>query len=151
MKKYLAVVFAVFCVIAFCVAPASASTGLVAKSTGMTVSPIIGDIIWPKSSNTGTVSQGTSEMFSYTIPSGSTELVVRVAWSSASNNLGLNVMLPDSSTFGEFDDYTDGSANGAISIQFKDTAGLQWGTWKFQVNGKSVSGSQSFTLTVVSS
>lgn len=152
MRRQVAVVLAMLCVLAFCIAPVTASVDLVAKQTGMTVAPIIGDVIWPKGSNTGSVSQGGSESFSYTVSPGETVLKVKVVWGTTTNNLGLNVIIPDGTTFGEYDDYTGSStADGAVAIQFKDSVALISGKWIFYVNGKSVSGSQPYTITVISS
>ncbi|MDU9376617.1 hypothetical protein McpSp1_12400 [Methanocorpusculaceae archaeon Sp1] len=152
MRKKLVVVLALLCVLAFCMAPASATTSSdqTTKKTGMTVTPIVGDVMWPKGSNTGSVTQGTTENFGYTVPAGSTTLSVKVVWGTTASNLGLIVRTPDGIAYGEFDDATDGSVNGSIALQFQDSP-LQSGQWLFFVRGKSVTSSQSFTITIVSS
>ncbi|MDV0444150.1 hypothetical protein [Methanorbis rubei] len=152
MRKKLVVVLAMLCVLAFCMAPAAATTSSdqVTKNSGMTVTPIIGNVMWPKSSTTGSVTQGVTERYTYTVPAGSTTLTVRVAWGTTASNLGLVVQTPDSVMHGEYDDATDGSVNGSLALQFQDSP-LQSGQWVFFVRGKSVTSSQSFTITIVSS
>ncbi len=151
MRKKLVVVLAMLCVLAFCMAPAAASSfDQKVNSNGMTVTPIIGNVAWPKSVSTGTVTQGQMVEYTYAMPAGSTTLMVKVEWATTSNNLGLTVVLPDSTRY-SFDDYYDSpTPNGRTAVQFQDNP-LQSGTWKFHVLGKSVSGSQPFTITVVSS
>ncbi|MDV0441210.1 hypothetical protein [Methanorbis furvi] len=152
MRKKLVVVLALLCVLAFCMAPAAATTSSdqTTKKTGMTVTPIVGDVMWPKGSNSGTVTQGETKTYSYTVPAGSTTLSVKVVWGTTASNLGLIVQTPNSIGYGEFDDATDGSTNGSLALQFQDNP-LQSGQWLFFVRGKSVTGSQSFTITIVSS
>jgi hypothetical protein len=150
MKKEFAVILAIFCVIAFCIAPAAATTGDSAtKTVDVIVSPSYDPIPQTRASISGTITQGQTKDYDYPLPPGKTKLTVQLSWGTTSNSLGLIVITAGGSTHGEFDDYYESPiANGLVPVQFEATV-LSSGTWTLTVHGISVSGSQPFTLSAI--
>ena len=150
MRKKLVVVLAMLCVLAFCMAPAAASSFEKGKTVGLIISPLDDLIITTKSLMTGSISSGESTTYTYYVPTGSTNLDVQLSWNNPSNNLGLKITSPTSVTYGEFDDYYDSTtANAKITLELQaGSSYLTSGTWKFIIRGKSVSGTESFNLIV---
>jgi hypothetical protein len=150
MKKELAVVLAVFCVIAFCMAPTAASAeDSVKKTDDIIISPLVIPIGEPKSSITGSIVQGQVKNYNYDVPAWSTYMYIRLSWSSTSNNLQLKFTSPTGVTYGNYDDYYESSIpNAIIPIEINSGTVLPSGLWEFQIKGKTVSGSEPFTLIV---
>ncbi len=142
MKKELAVVLAVFCVIAFCMAPAAASAeDSVKKTDDIIISRLIIPIGEPKSSITGSIVQGQVKNYNYDVPAGSTYMYIRLSWSSTSNNLQLKFTSPTGVLLRIID-------SKCIPIEINSGTVLPSGLWEFQIKGKTVSGSEPFTLIV---
>ncbi|MDE2518304.1 MAG: hypothetical protein O0X93_03000 [Methanocorpusculum sp.] len=152
MKKQCVVVFAIFCVIAFCMAPAAASAGDSEKkiSDNIMVSPLVLPIYETKSSLTGAIVSGQTKTYTYVVPSGDTQMDVQLSWKSSSNSLALSLTSPSGRTYGEYNDnYESSTPNARIPVHLEASSGtLPSGTWTISVIGKSVSGSESFTLVV---
>ena len=88
--------------------------------------------------------------YSYAIQSGDTEMDIQLSWGSTSNNLALMFTSPTGRTYGPYDDYYDASTPNARFGIHVESAGavLPYGTWIFDVMGKSVSGTETFTLVI---
>lgn len=152
MKKGFAFLFAIVCLIAFCMVPASAATVDAADTVDddLVISALEIPVYGPKSSTTGTIIQGERKSYSYTIQSGNTEMDIQLSWGSTSNNLALMFTSPSGVTYGPYDDYYDFSTPNARFGIHVESAGavLPYGKWIFDVTGKSVSGSETFTLII---
>ena len=152
MKKGFAFLLAIVCLIAFCMVPASAATVDAADTVDddLVISALEIPVYGPKSSTTGTIIQGERKSYSYTIQSGNTEMDIQLSWGSTSNNLALMFTSPSGVTYGPYDDYYDFSTPNARFGIHVESAGavLPYGKWIFDVTGKSVSGSETFTLII---
>ena len=152
MKKGFAFLLAIICLIAFCMVPASAATADAADTVDddLVISALEIPVYGPKSSTTGTIISGERKTYSYAVPSGSKEMDIQLSWGSTSNNLGLIFTTPDGYMLGSYDDYYESSTpNARIPIHVEAAVGtLQSGTWLFDIHGKSVSGSEAFTLII---
>lgn len=152
MKKGFAFLLAIVCVIAFCMVPASAATVNAADTVDddLIISALEIPVYGPKSSTTGTIIDRQMKSYSYAIQSGDTEMDIQLSWGSTSNNLALMFTSPTGRTYGPYDDYYDASTPNARFGIHVESAGavLPYGTWIFDVMGKSVSGTETFTLVI---
>ena len=152
MKKGFAFLLAIICMIAFCMVPASAATVDAADTVDddLVISALEIPVYGPKGSTPGTIVQGERKTYSYEVLPGETEMDIQVSWSSISNNLGLYFTSPTGRIYGEYDDYYDASTPNARFGIHVESAGavLPSGRWIFDVVGKSVSGTETFTLTI---
>ncbi len=152
MKKGFAFLLAIVCVIAFCMVPAAASTADAADTVDddLVISALDIPVYGPKSAVTGTIVDKQMNTYSYSIQSGETEMDIQLSWGSTSNNLALMFTSPSGVTYGPYDDYYDSSTPNARFGIHVESAGavLPYGTWIFDVLGKSVSGTETFTLIV---
>ncbi|CAJ36189.1 hypothetical protein [Methanocella arvoryzae] len=94
----------------------------------------------------GSITQGNLNLHYKTVSGYYTNLPVDLDWGNSANSLRLNVYSPDKITFGPFYDNADGVIDGKISINIRNSNGIAQGTWKYEVYGHSVSGTQSYTI-----
>ena len=75
---------------------------------------------------------------------------IQLSWGSTSNNLALMFTSPSGVTYGPYDDYAESSTPNARFTIHVESAGavLPYGTWEFDVTGKSVTGTETFTLII---
>lgn len=152
MKKGFAFLLAIICLIAFCMVPASAATVEAADTVDndLVISALEIPVYGPKGSATGTIVQGQMKTYSYAIQSGDTEMDIQLSWGSTSNNLALMFTSPTGRIYGPYDDYSESPTPNARFTIHVESAGavLPYGTWEFDVMGKSVTGSETFTLII---
>ena len=152
MKKGFAFLFAIVCLIAFCMVPASAATIDAADTVDddLVISALEIPVYGPKSSTTGTIIQGQIKTYSFEVASGNTEMDIQLSWGSTANNLALMFTAPDGGTYGPYDDYYESSTpNARFGIHVESAFGtLYSGTWIFDVLSKTVSGTETFTLII---
>ena len=152
MKKGFTFLLAIVCVIAFCMVPAAASTVDAADTADddLVISALDIPVYGPKGSATGTIVQGERKTYSFAVSPGDTEMDIQLSWGSTSNNLALIFTAPDGGIYGAYDDYYDSSIPNARFGIHVESAGavLPHGTWMFDVSGKSVSGTETFTLII---
>ncbi|HJK15010.1 MAG TPA: hypothetical protein O0X82_02475 [Methanocorpusculum sp.] len=152
MKKGFTFLLAIVCVIAFCMVPAAASTGDAAdtEDDDLVISALEIPVYGPKAAATGTIIQGQLKTYSIEVLPGDSEMDIQVTWGSTSNNLALMFTSPSGVTYGPYDDYAESSTpNARIIVHVESTVGaLPLGTWLFDIDGKSVSGTETFTLIV---
>ena len=99
--------------------------------------------------STQSISQGQTITHNVNVGSGVNYLEVDLNWGDTSDSLNLSVYTPSGSKLGTYLDNSDGSVNGRIHINIDPSQGyVQQGTWKFNVYGESVSGTQSYTFGV---
>ena len=152
MKKGFAFLLAIVCLIAFCMVPASAATVDAADTVDddLVISALEIPVYGPKGSATGTIVQGERKTYSFEVTPGDTEMDIQLSWESTSNNLALIFTSPSGVIYGAYDDYYDSSTpNARFGIHIQSAgAVLPHGTWLFDVSGRSVSGSETFTLII---
>ncbi|HJK16141.1 MAG TPA: hypothetical protein O0X44_01055 [Methanocorpusculum sp.] len=152
MKKGFTFLLAIICLIAFCMVPASAATVDAADTVDddLVISALEIPVYGPKGSTPGTIVQGQMKTYSYVVLPGETEMDIQLTWGSTSNNLALTFSSPTGVIYGAYDDYYESSTpNAGIGIHVESAgAVLPAGTWLFDVLGKSVSSTETFTLTI---
>ena len=152
MKKGFAFLLAIVCLIAFCMVPASAATVDAADTVDddLVISALEIPVYGPKSSTTGTIIQGQIKTYSFEVASGNTEMDIQLSWGSTSNNLALTFTSPTGRIYGPYDDYAESPTPNARFTIHVESAGavLPHGTWIFDVRGKSVTGTETFTLII---
>ncbi|HJK34079.1 MAG TPA: hypothetical protein O0W92_00210 [Methanocorpusculum sp.] len=152
MKKGFTFLLAIICLIAFCMVPASAATVDAADTVDddLVISALEIPVYGPKGSTPGTIVQGQMKTYSYVVLPGETEMDIQLTWGSTSNNLALTFSSPTGVIYGAYDDYYESSTpNARIGIHVESAgAVLPAGTWLFDVLGKSVSSTETFTLTI---
>lgn len=96
------------------------------------------------------ISQGQTINHYVSVGSGVNYLEVDLNWGDTSDSLTLKIYNPSGTQIGgTYRDSSDGSVNGRIHINITPSGGkVQQGTWRFQVYGESVSGSESYTFNV---
>ena len=152
MKKGFAFLLAIICLIAFCMVPASAATVDAADTVNddLIISALEIPVYGSKSSATGLIVSGQIKTYTYVVQPGDSEMDIQVYWGSTANNLGLYFTSPSGVTYGEYDDYYESSSpNALVSVHIESAVNaLPHGTWTFDVLGKTVSGSETFTLII---
>lgn len=152
MKKGFAFLLAIICLIAFCMVPASAATVDAADTVEdeLVISALDIPVYGPKGSATGTIVQGQIKTYSFEVTPGDTEMDIQLSWGSTSNNLALTFTSPTGRIYGPYDDYAESSTPNARFTIHVESAGavLPHGTWIFDVRGKSVTGTETFTLII---
>ena len=146
--KWKTLIFGVLALAVFCIVPVSAAE-LLDRSTHEVTTP------WYEyTSNSraidpveGSVSQGATQSITCDIPSGKTKLESVLRWSNSQNSLTLKIISPTGVVYGPYSDNFDGIRNGVIPVRIQ-TNSLPQGIWTFEVKGESVSGTQSFTLSM---
>jgi hypothetical protein len=99
----------------------------------------------PAPMNYATITQGESDWYSTYVAPGTTELLIDLNWGDSSNSLRLVIYAPDAALGPYYDTY-DGTANGRICVRIKDSVSLYPGTWRFEVYGYDVTGTEDYTF-----
>ena len=132
--------------------PASAATVDAADTVEdeLVISALDIPVYGPKGSATGTIVQGQIKTYSFEVTPGDTEMDIQLSWGSTSNNLALTFTSPTGRIYGPYDDYAESSTPNARFTIHVESAGavLPHGTWIFDVRGKSVTGTETFTLII---
>ncbi|MBT0732087.1 hypothetical protein KH990_01670 [Methanoculleus bourgensis] len=96
----------------------------------------------------GSITQGETKWYSIYIAPGTMEFAIDLNWGDASNSLRLRIYAPDT-VLGPYYDAYDG-VDGRLYLQIKnsnDSVPLHPGTWRFEVYGHQVTGTQDYTFT----
>jgi len=93
-----------------------------------------------------TITQGETNWHSKYVSSSITTLDVDLNWGDSSDSLKLTIYTPDGYTLGPYYDSADGSINGRIDLDIKNSNGIATGTWNYRVYGQSVSGTETYTI-----
>mgnify|MGYP000901094784 CR=1 FL=1 len=93
------------------------------------------------------IAQGETNWYSTNVAAGTKKLVIDLNWGNASNSLRLRIFAPDA-VLGPFYDSYDGTANGRICMSIEDSVGLYPGTWRLEVYGADVDGTEDYTILV---
>lgn len=92
----------------------------------------------------GSIKQCDTNWYSTNIVAGEVELIVDLNWGDPSNSLRLRIYAPDA-VLGPYYDAYDG-VDGRIRLRIKDSVGLYPGTWRFEIYGDRVTGTQDYTI-----
>jgi len=117
------------------------------KSAGFSITPA-GGLNLPGTASpmtVGTITQGQTDWYSTVVISGTPSLTMDLNWGYAPDSLTLTILSPDA-TYGPYNDLSDGTTNGRITLRASQTEGLSPGTWRFKVYGEKVLGSQSYNF-----
>lgn len=77
-----------------------------------------------------------------------TSLNVDLKWNNTADDLRLMIYTPDGHVLGPYYDGSDGRADGRISLEVDNPAGVAAGSWSFKVMGISVAGKDEYYLKV---
>jgi len=117
------------------------------KSAGYTVTPA-GNLNLPPGVSpmtVGTITQGETDWYTVTVPTGAASITPDLNWGSVSDSLSLTAIAPDG-TAGPYYDSSDGVMDGRIFLTITRAGGIAPGTWRFRVYGESVVGSRSYNF-----
>ncbi|WP_157202223.1 hypothetical protein [Methanoplanus limicola] len=93
-----------------------------------------------------TIVQGETDWLSKTVNSYTTQLHIDLNWGDSSDSLRLKIYSPDGHTFGYYYDNSDGSNDGRIQFNINNPDGIARGTWRYEVYGYDVSGTEDYTI-----
>ena len=100
------------------------------------------------SPGSGDVRQGETDYYTYYVSSGDTTLEVSLTWDASSGDaLRLLVQTPTTASY-SFEDGTDGTVNGKITLRTGIPASMTEANWGFAVVGLSVDDVASYTLKI---
>ena len=92
------------------------------------------------------ITQGQYNLHYKTVSGFYLNMPVDLNWGNPSNSLRLKIYSPDGYTFGPFYDNFDGSNDGRVLVNIRNSNGIAQGTWICEVYGYSVTGTQSYTI-----
>jgi hypothetical protein len=93
-----------------------------------------------------TIRQGETNLHGKNVGSGLTLLVVDLNWGDSTDSLRLKVYTPSGALLGTYYDSADGTTNGRIHLYIQDPNGIEAGTWKYEVYGYRVTGTEDYTI-----
>jgi hypothetical protein len=128
------------------------SAKIVEEKDGYVVTPGDDTLRLPDISrfSSASISQGQTQWYSTSVPTGKTSFFADLYWGNPSNSLSLTIAAPDT-TFGPYYDSADGRIDGRINLRISKSGGLASGTWWSKIYGYSVSGAQSYTYSASAS
>jgi hypothetical protein len=94
----------------------------------------------------GSITQGMTNWHYKTLSSYITSMNVNLYWGNPSNSLRLKIYSPDGNTFGPYYDNMDGIIDGHINLNVISSTGLPRGTWRYEVYGEKVTGTQTYSI-----
>lgn len=96
----------------------------------------------------GSVGQGEVDYHTYYVSSGHTTLEVSLTWDRSTNNdLTLTLYPPHGRSYA-WDDSADGKLNGKISVKTPIPSDMTGAYWGIDITGRTVTGTQAYTLTM---
>ncbi len=93
-----------------------------------------------------TISQGETNLHGKYVGSGLTLLAVYLNWGDSTDSLRLKIYTPSGSVLGSYYDNADGAVNGKILLNIQNSNGIEPGTWKYEVYGYRVTGTEDYTI-----
>lgn len=93
-----------------------------------------------------TISQGETNIHKKTVGSGLNLRVVDLNWGDSTDSLRLKVYTPSGNVLGAYYDNADGTTDGGIHLYIQNSNEIEAGTWKYQVYGYKVAGTESYTI-----
>ncbi len=93
-----------------------------------------------------TIRQGETNLHGKNVGSGLNLLVVDLNWGNSADSLRLKIYTPSGSVLGPYYDNADGAVNGRIRLNIQNSNGIETGTWKYEVYGYRVTGTEDYTI-----
>ena len=93
-----------------------------------------------------TIRQGETNLHGKYVGTGLTLLVVDLNWGDSTDSLRLKIYTPSGSVLGPYYDSADGAVNGRIRLNIQNSNGIESGTWKYEVYGYRVTGTEGYTI-----
>lgn len=93
-----------------------------------------------------TITQGQTNWHTKNVTTFITTLNVDLNWGNPSNSLRLRIYSPDGYVFGPYFDNADGVIDGRINLDIRNPNGIAKSTWRYEVYGYSVVGTQSYSI-----
>ena len=93
-----------------------------------------------------TISQGETNLHEKTVSSGLNLQVVDLNWGDSTDSLRLKVYTPSGALLGTYYDSADGTTDGRIHLYIQNPDGIEAGTWKYEVYGYRVTGTEDYTI-----
>lgn len=93
-----------------------------------------------------TISQGEINLHGKNVGSGLTLLAVDLNWGDSTDSLRLKIYTPSGSVLGSYYDNADGAVDGRIRLNIQNSNGIETGTWKYEVYGYRVTGTEDYTI-----
>ncbi|MCM1986344.1 peptidase domain-containing protein [Methanococcoides seepicolus] len=116
------------------------------QDNGYTIVPVKSDITITPRWVADTITQGETNWHTRTVSSYATSLHIDLNWGDTSDSLRLRVYDPNNQLIGTFYDSFDGSIDGRINIDIRNSSGIDLGTWRYEVYGYSVSGTEDYYI-----
>ncbi len=93
-----------------------------------------------------TIRQGETNWHYKNVTTFITTLNVDLDWGNPGNSLRLKIYSPDGYVFGPYFDDADGAIDGRINRYINNPNGIAKGTWRYEVYGYSVSGTEDYYI-----
>ncbi len=151
-RKILLIILTTLLFLSATTAPAAENVAKVKISSNYTIAPTLGTEIGIVDKDIGimtvydTISQGETNLHGKRVGSGITLLVVDLNWGDSTDSLRLKIYTPSGSVLGSYYDNADGAVNGRIRLNIRNSNGIETGTWKYEVYGYRVTGTEGYTI-----
>ncbi len=93
-----------------------------------------------------TITQGETNWHSKIVSTNINTLNVDLDWGDTTNSLRLKIYTPDGYVLGPYFDDGDGATDGEIDLDIYNPDGIAKGTWRYEVYGYSVVGTEDYYI-----
>jgi len=148
MSKRLGLVATMLLVMASCAVVSAYEQSPAIGNGNYTIEPVHNTGINPISIQSvyASITQGSTNWPPNTVSSYITSMNVDLNWGNSANSLRLKIYSPDGYIFGPYYDSFDGASNGRINLNIINSNGLAQGTWRYEVYGERVTGTQYYSI-----
>ena len=93
-----------------------------------------------------TITQGETNWHSKIVSTNINTLNVDLNWGDTTDSLRLRIYTPDGYVLGPYFDNADGAVDGRINLEIYNPDGIAKGTWRYEVYGHSVVGTEDYYI-----
>ena len=93
-----------------------------------------------------TIEQGETNWHNKIVSTNINTLIVDLNWGDTTDSLRLRIYTPDGYVLGPYFDNADGTINGRIYFSIYNPDGIAKGTWRYEVYGHSVVGTEDYYI-----
>ena len=93
-----------------------------------------------------TITQGETNWHSKIVSTDINTLNVDLNWGDTTDSLRLRIYTPDGYVLGPYFDNADGAVDGRINLDIYNPDGIAKGTWRYEVYGHSVVGTEDYYI-----